>query len=462
MHFSFRIRPPAIGRLDGAPLDAREAPEWLRTYRVYCLLTGIFLPFFGLAYDVSAVGNYDPLWLRLLLSGLCLAVLGTSYVSNWVARHLNHIVYTVFILITLWMVGLNVQNQFAADYSVGLIFCVAATSLSLSFIPSARLPLLWYQILMTAVVTGAALLTSDVETGRVVLVACLAGIAFVTDVAATIRSRLEEDRDRYKNHLIAANERAEEMLRLKASFINNMNHEIRTPLTGIIGFAEIIGETAGDEQQEYARVIQEAGRRLMDTLTGILDLAHLESGGFNVAINHVDLNAAAREVVTLLENRAYNRNLTLRVECPPIPVTARADHAAVTRIVYNLVSNGIKFTEHGGVTIRTLVSGDSARVEVEDTGIGIDDMFLPFIFDEFKQASSGVNRSFEGTGLGLTVTKRLVELMDGTITVRTSNDEGSTFMVSLPLSTQNEYESNGHHPGERQALEASAARIDVS
>ncbi len=446
-----RLRLPALLCRAEACLSPREVPEWLRTYRAYCVLTAAFVPLFGLAYDFSATESINPVWARFTLSGVFLGLLLASYCSTWVARRLNHLVYGAFLLLSFWIVALAVQNEFSADYSASLIFCVAATSLALSFIPSARLPLLWYQIVMTAVGTGAALLTPEVHTGRVVLVGCLAGIAFVTDVAATIRTRLEDDRERYKNHLIEANERAEEMLHLKAAFINNMNHEIRTPLTGIIGFAEVIGETAGTEQQAYARVIQDAGRRLMDTLTGILDLAHLEAGSFDVTLDRVDLNAAAREVAALLDGQARPRGLSLHVvSADPGPVIARADHTAVTRILYNLVSNAIKFTDEGGVEISAYVRGDTACISIEDTGIGIDETFLPHIFDEFKQESSGVNRSYEGTGLGLTVTQRLVELMDGAITIRTRHGAGSTFTVTLPRA-----DAAGRRPRDPAAVVAS-------
>lgn len=287
------------------------------------------------------------------------------------------LVLGILVLLSLWIVWPVVRNQFSADYSAGLIFGVAA--------------------------------------------ACL---------AATLRTRLEADRERREHHLLEADARAE-LLRLKASFINNMNHEIRTPLTGIIGFAEVIAEASGSEQRLYAHAIQRAGRRLMDTLTGILDLAHLESGGFQVSIDRVDVNTAVKDAVLLLENQASCRELALCLEFGARPLMAQADYVAVHRIVYNLLSNAIKFTDTGTVTVRTFDRGGMAYISVEDTGIGIDAVFLPHIFDEFKQASSGVNRSHEGTGLGLTVTKRLVQLMDGTIAIQSVPGAGSTFTVGL-------------------------------
>lgn len=427
------LRLPAMLRRAESRLSPAETPEWLSTYRVYCLLTAAFVTLFGFAYAVSGAEPVDPAWLRFAISGLCLVLLLASFLSANVARNLDKHVYALFVVLSVWMVVLTALNDFSADYAATLVFFVAAISLGLSFIPSARLPLLCFQIFMTAIVTLAALATPEAEIGRVVIVGCMAGIAFVTDVAATVRSRLESDRQRYENDLFFANKRAEEMLRLKSAFINNMNHEIRTPLTGIIGFAEIISEGAGEDQEEFARIIQESGRRLMDTLTGILDLAHLEAGSFDMSLGKVDVNQAVREVRNLIERKAQDKNLSLTTELSPVSIHAYADHTVVSRIVYNLVNNGIKFTETGGVTVSTFQENDCACIAVEDTGIGIEPSFLPHMFDEFQQASSGTNRSYEGTGLGLTVAKRLIDLLQGSITIWSEPGVGSRFTVALPM-----------------------------
>lgn len=229
------------------------------------------------------------------------------------------------------------------------------------------------------------------------------------------------------------NRRAEELLHLKATFLNNMNHEIRTPLTGILGYAEIIVENADSEQREYAGIIQSAGQRLMETLSTILDLAHLEAGEFDLNSGHVDLERAAADAIGLLRGPAKKRGLAISLETDSHPIIARGDHAAVRRVAYNILSNAVKFTTEGSISIRVFRQNGSACIEIADTGIGIEPRFIPELFCEFKQASAGLARTHEGAGLGLAISKRLAELMDGRIDVESEPGAGSRFTFSLPL-----------------------------
>ena len=409
-----------------------ELPEWLGIYRVYCILSGSLLLVFWLSFEISNREFFDPLWMRAAISAFCFGAWLTSYHFESVARRLNHIVHALLYVISIWFVVLTAKNQFAADFSIGLIFVVSAISLALSYVPDARRTLLLYQLTMASLVSAAVAISPHSMTGRVVLISCVASIGIVTAVAARIRASIEKERELFQERLVQATTHAEEMLRLKSSFINNMNHEIRTPLTGIIGFAEIIAESADDQMREYAGVIQNAGRRLMDTLSSILDLAHLEAGSFDLQLHWIDLKSASAQAAALLNESASRKGVWLKLEQCEDPVVALADYAAVSRVIYNLASNGIKFTDSGGITIRSYLDGSFACVSVSDTGIGIEKEFIPHIFDEFKQASSGIDRSHEGSGLGLTIAKRLIELMDGEICIESDLGSGSTFTVKLP------------------------------
>ncbi len=228
----------------------------------------------------------------------------------------------------------------------------------------------------------------------------------------------------------AARERAEEMLRLKDAFLSNMSHELRTPLTGILGFAEVLAEEAPPDLQEPAAVIHRSARRLMDTLNSVLDLAQLEGGAVELRPEPLDVLAEAREAVALLAPVAGRAGLTLTVEGEVTPVAL--DRPALHRILNNLVGNALKFTEEGGVTVRVEPVPGAVRLRVSDTGIGINEAFLPRLYGEFQQASTGLAREHEGNGLGLTITKRLVDLLGGTIAVESTVGEGTTFTVTLP------------------------------
>ncbi|HMB90805.1 MAG TPA: HAMP domain-containing sensor histidine kinase, partial [Rhodothermales bacterium] len=232
--------------------------------------------------------------------------------------------------------------------------------------------------------------------------------------------------------LLKAKQEAEEMARLKSAFLTNMSHEIRTPLAGILGFAEIIADEAGGEVREYAEIIGQSGKRLKETLNSVLDLARLESGSMQLAPEYFDVVQQIQQLLPIFERQTRDQKLYLRLEPATPQLFARLDKGAFSRILTNLISNGIKFTQKGGVTIRMGKGTGHIWIEVVDTGIGISDTFRDRLFDEFQQESVGLTRSYEGTGLGLSIAKRLVERMQGTIEVESQKDIGTTFTVRLP------------------------------
>ena len=251
--------------------------------------------------------------------------------------------------------------------------------------------------------------------------AVIGAVASVSDLTDTARFEAERE----------ARQRSEEMLRAKDAFLNNMSHELRTPLTAILGFADVLAAEAEGDQRDYAEAIVLGGRRLMDTLNSVLDLAQLEAGALEIDTVPTDLRDEAAGALGLLRSVAHKAGLTLAVDEGP-PVYALADPGALARVLYNLVGNALKFTREGGVTVHVESDGERARLRVSDTGVGIPASFQPRLFAEFTQASEGDARSHEGSGLGLSITKRLVEMMGGTIDVESELGAGTTFTVALP------------------------------
>jgi CheY-like chemotaxis protein/two-component sensor histidine kinase len=214
-----------------------------------------------------------------------------------------------------------------------------------------------------------------------------------------------------------------------------MSHEIRTPLTTVIGYAGVLAEEATERHQEFAEFIRNSGERLMETLNSVLSLAQLEASGVEIQLNVLSVTEEAREIVELFHPLANEKNLDLRFVTPLDDVEepmAHLDRGALSSVLQNLIGNAIKFTEQGEVTVRIDPDEETVRIHVEDTGIGIDADFLPHLFDEFMQESTGVRRSHEGSGLGLAITKRLVDLMNGDIQVESTKGEGTAFVVSFP------------------------------
>ncbi|MEM6326518.1 MAG: PAS domain S-box protein [Bacteroidota bacterium] len=241
------------------------------------------------------------------------------------------------------------------------------------------------------------------------------------------------DRKRAEAVLIHAKEQAEEVARLKSSFLANMSHEIRTPLTGILGFADILADEVTDpEQKEFVDLILQSGKRLLDTLNSVLDLARLDAGRMELTSEPVLLADAARETARLLAPLADDKDLVLTADIEDEAARAEVDLGALNRILTNLVGNAIKFTKEGSITIGVRGSKSNVMIDVRDTGVGIDAEFLPNLFEEFRQESSGSRRSHEGSGLGLAITRQLAERMEGTVSVESEKGVGSTFTVTFP------------------------------
>ncbi|WP_263784351.1 ATP-binding protein [Salinibacter grassmerensis] len=265
----------------------------------------------------------------------------------------------------------------------------------------------------------------------------------------------KEEAERVREEAEVARDQAEEAARLKSAFLANMSHEIRTPLTSIIGFAEALGDEVGDEEGNagrFAELIGQSGHRLLDTLDGVLNLSKLEAGQMELKTEPVDLVTEARQTIEELRPQATEKGLGLTVETDRPEVWARADAGSVQIVLQNLVSNAIKYTEEGGVHVRVYRKNDWAVLEVEDTGIGMDPTLAKDLFKPFRQASEGIGRAYEGSGVGLAVTQKATEEMGGQVDVETEEGTGSRFTVKLP---------QGESPG-AEAVEGGKAAGSMS
>jgi signal transduction histidine kinase len=218
-----------------------------------------------------------------------------------------------------------------------------------------------------------------------------------------------------------------------------MSHELRTPLNSIIGFSEmLLTEDTGPltaMQRDFLETVARNGRDLLQLISELLDLSKIEAGRFTLQLAPLDLREVFQEAATIVRAQAERRKHQLQVDAPQDPLTVQADRMRVRQVLLNLLSNAIKFTPDGGritLTGRPTDGGREVLVEVQDSGIGIAPGDQPKLFKEFTQLDASASRQYEGTGLGLALSHRLVALHGGQMSLRSSPGQGSTFWFTLP------------------------------
>jgi signal transduction histidine kinase len=250
----------------------------------------------------------------------------------------------------------------------------------------------------------------------------------IVRVRGTIQDITE--RRRQREALKEAKDAAEEADRIKSALLSNMNHEFRTPLTSIISFSELLSREP-DLAETFADRILGGGRRLLHTLNTVMDFAELEAGSVSVTPMRVDVNSLVRSTVDTFSH-LVGQDLSVQIHVPTEGLTVSQDEHHLERVLTHLVHNALKFTEEGTIEITARRASDGVAVSVSDPGIGIPPEALPHVFDEFAQASSGSDRTHEGNGIGLTVVKRLVAHMDGTVALDSTPGAGTEVTVRLP------------------------------
>ncbi|MEO0558907.1 MAG: HAMP domain-containing sensor histidine kinase, partial [Bacteroidota bacterium] len=242
-------------------------------------------------------------------------------------------------------------------------------------------------------------------------------------VNTDLRRELEE-RQRAQAHAEAAS-------RAKDVLLANMSHEFRTPLTAILGFTEILADEADPDHKPLLESIDRGGRRLLNTLNGVLDLAWIESNQTDIELKPIDAQGVVSEIASRFLPTAVERGLSFKISGTATLV--RADAEALRRVVAAIIDNAIRFTERGSVHVSVRSDGNHTSILVSDTGIGMVPDFVEQAVQPFRQASEGDARTHEGVGVGLTVAERLLDMMNGVLTIDSHPGEGTTVTLQLPV-----------------------------
>ncbi len=249
------------------------------------------------------------------------------------------------------------------------------------------------------------------------------------------RLKNEEERSIHEEALIKAKNEAEESSRLKSSLLANMSHELRTPMTGILGFSEILHDELDDNRlKSMASTIYKSANRLMTTLNSIMDLSAIESNRTNLTLKPVNIKIIFMNLLRNAYTIASDKGLYIRTALPP-SINVIADDKLLGQLLHHLIDNAIKFTIDGGISISAyagLRDTSDVVIKISDTGIGIAPQHHKLIFEEFRQVSEGLSRTFEGSGLGLSLVMKISKLLNARVWVESVPEKGSDFYVALP------------------------------
>ncbi|MDT0632307.1 response regulator [Rubrivirga sp. S365] len=406
---------------------APSAPRLL-LYQALLFVGGAALVTIGAAYALGE-GTVGPAAGRLALGLSAVALAGIMVTSMWARRNMLVLVYALFLVVSVWQIGLSYVGGLSPATAFGVVLTFVGCAAGMT---STRGVVAFSAAFLTAA-AAVALAVEDPLVPTNAYLATLVSLAVLSALVSRTVHRSLRLMDEARREALGA-------ARAKSEFLATMSHEIRTPMNGVIGMTELLA--ASDltrDQRDYVETVQASGEALLSIINDVLDLSKIEADRVDLEEVPVGVRPFCDEAVGLVARAAAEKGVEVvcRVR-PEVPCEVLVDPVRLRQVLLNLLSNAVKFTDAGSVVLDVACAerrrGRAAlHVRVVDTGVGLAPGSAEAIFDSFAQADASTTRRFGGTGLGLTISKRLVALMGGEVWAEGEPGEGSTFHVTLSL-----------------------------